>query len=342
MCLGALFGVLSHLSAWLCPGVAVAGEFLEGKHAGYAYKLYVPGTPNTGTRLPLLVLLHGCMQDPARIAANTRMNEHAERHRFLVLYPNQGGRLNLRCWHWFDPDHQERGRGEPAVIAGMVGALQQRYSVDPRRVYVAGISAGAVMSVAMATLYPDLFAAVGASAGLGFRPAAGIWEGMRVMRSGVADPVSQGKVAYEAMGDYARVVPLILFHGSQDPFVALSNSEQLVESWTQAADLAADHGVDDDDVDAIPERSDAGRVPEGRSYTHYIYTDKSGRVVVERYVVQGMRHAWSGGAPKPWFGMLQDRFADPKGPDASRLLLEFFHRHPMPAAPGGGATAAGG
>ena len=47
---------------------------------------------------------------------------------------------------------------------------------------------------------------------------------------------------------------------------------------------------------------------------------------MKRYLVEGMRHAWSGGtADPPWiFLFMYDPFVDARGPDASRIMWEFL------------------
>ena len=69
-----------------------------------AYRLYLPAAASRGDRLPLLVMLHGCGQDAQVFAEGTRMNQLADRHDFIVLYPEQSRTANpLGCWNWFQP-----------------------------------------------------------------------------------------------------------------------------------------------------------------------------------------------------------------------------------------------
>ncbi|HET8748477.1 MAG TPA: PHB depolymerase family esterase, partial [Ramlibacter sp.] len=117
-----------------------AHRFLSGART-YTYRLYLP--PRTdGRLLPVIVMLHGCTQDAADFAAGTAMNELAAQRGCIVVYPEQLARGNrMRCWNWFEPSHQHRGRGEPAMIAALAMDVVHRCGGDARRIYVAGLSA---------------------------------------------------------------------------------------------------------------------------------------------------------------------------------------------------------
>ena len=106
------------------------------------------------TAVPLVCMLHGCTQDAATFAAATRMNDAADRHGFVVVYPQQERGDNAQgCWNWFMPEHQARGAGEPASIAAIVRELvgtASPWAIDPHRVFVAGLSAGGAMAAILA------------------------------------------------------------------------------------------------------------------------------------------------------------------------------------------------
>lgn len=296
---------------------AFAGTFLTENYNGRIYKVYIPDNYVPGTPVPLVVMLHGCSQNADSFANATKMNIYADARTFIAIYPQQASADNtLKCWNWFAPQHQARGSGEPAEIAGIVDTVKSQYSIDNTHVYVMGFSAGAAMSVIMGATYPDVFAGIGVHSGLEYKAATSQIGGFLAMTSGGPDPDNQGIVAYNAMGANATRIPVIVFHGSADFTVNAVNGEQVISQWAQTNDLA-DDGMDDNNVDDLPEQTIPGVIPGGRSYTQLVYEDGTGQVVMEKYEVSGMGHNWSG-------GLAGGSFTDPQGPDASSIMLDFL------------------
>lgn len=300
------------------PGSWVSAE-VRGGAGTRTYKLWIPGGTTGARALPLVMMLHGCSQDPDDFAAGTRMNELADQREFFVVYPDQPRAANAaKCWNWFDPRHQRRGSGEPAVLADVVRAVSKQVAVDARRVYVAGLSAGGAMAVVMGATYPDVFAAVGVAAGLEYGAGRDVASALNAQRSGGPDPDGQGRAALAAMGAFKRRVPVIVFHGTADTTVAPINARQTLAQWAQTNDLA-DDGADDESVSVSTLETEAGQVPGGRGFNRAALRDASGRILLEEWLVRDMPHAWSGGSD-------DGSYTDPLGPDATREMWRFFEQ----------------
>jgi len=279
-------------------------QFLSRSFASAAgsrnYKLYVPRHPQASRRA-LLVMLHGGTQDVDDFAAGTRMNALAEEHGFVVAYPIQSKAANASlCWNWFSPENQMRGRGEPAIIAGITRQIVAEYAVDPARVFVAGLSAGGAMAAVMGATYPDLFAAVGIHSGLPYRSAADLPSAFAAMRGDAKLPGQRSRKS-RGTGDDSPRIRTIIFHGDADNIVHPSNATNMVEVEMGSESV---------------ERAEAGHVT-NRAHTRTVTRDKSGAVVVEQWLIHGSGHAWSGGSP-------DGTYTDPHGPDASQEMLRFF------------------
>ena len=264
------------------------------------YKLYIPARAHKGKRA-LIVMLHGGTQCADDFAAGTRMNALAEGHGFLVAYPNQAKAANASLyWNWFKPEHQMRGSGEPSIIAGITSEIASEYDVDPRRVYVAGLSAGGAMAAVMGATYPDLYAAVGIHSGLAYGSATDVPSAFAAMRgdgvSGLGAP-RRGPGLVDR-----RRTPTIVFHGEGDNIVHPSNATRIVESQGK-----------------IGRHTERKREASGddRGFTHTVTRDEAGFPVGEHWLIHSGGHAWSGGS-------LDGSYTDPQGPDASREMVRFF------------------
>jgi poly(hydroxyalkanoate) depolymerase family esterase len=268
------------------------------------FKLFVPGGFGT-TPLPLVVMLHGCTQNPDDFAAGTRMNVLAQEQGFLVLYPAQAPRSNAhKCWNWFQPRDQRRGTGEPALLAGMTRHIQQTQSIDRDRVYVAGLSAGGAMAAILAHEYPDLFAAAGVHSGVAPGAAHDVVSAFSVMKTGAGPvPLHPGTGA-----------PVIVFHGDADATVVAANGDAVIGAVLGLGAQATATTTES------PEGNGA------RAFRRTVWRRADGAEqapsLAEQWVVCGAGHAWSGGAAA-------GSYSDPVGPDASREMLRFFREHPL-------------
>ena len=306
------------------PGYADArsdqGVFTSGSHAHAGitrrYKLYTPPQA-AGQATALVVMLHGCTQNPDDFAAGTGMNILAREQGFMVLYPEQGQEGNpQRCWNWFKHNHQKRGSGEPALIASLAQTLVQQHGIDPRRVYIAGLSAGGAMAAIVATAYPDVFAAAGVHSGLPSGAANNVAEALMVMKNGGPNGV-MGIGGSGNKPPMQQCVPTIVFHGDQDQTVHPRNGEQVL------AAVLASHS---DQATSKPGTARTAKVErgvseKGRRFTRNTYCDDAGAPLAELWVLHGAGHAWSGGSK-------QGSYTDTTGPDATREMLRFFLSQP--------------
>ncbi|HSW03956.1 alpha/beta hydrolase family esterase [Aquabacterium sp.] len=292
------------------PGAFVTREF-SNRAGTRTYKLYIP-TRTSDSPMPMVVMLHGCTQSADDFAAGTRMNRLADEHGFLVVYPEQAAHANpSKCWNWFKAQDQLRDQGEPSLIAGIVRDVAARHGADPRRLFVAGLSAGAAMAVVLGETYPELFAGVGVHSGLAYGSAHDIPSAMLAMkggRSGLAH-LHRLPAAPAPRRKAAQAVPIIVFHGDRDHTVQHSNGADIVQ---QASDAhAAETGT------ALHIRMERGTASGARSYSRTVYADASGLPRMESWTLHGGGHAWSGGDTS-------GSYTDRNGPDASVEMLRFF------------------
>ena len=257
-------------------------------HGSRSYKLYIPAA---WEKRGLIVMLHGCQQNPDDFATGTNMNGLAEANGLLVAYPQQRAADNASsCWYWFAPAHQGRDGGEPAIIAGLTREIIAEFALDPAKVFVAGLSAGGAMALVMAQTCPDLFAAAGVHSGLAYKSANDVVSAFAAMRGDAG------------LGAAARPAPasrMIVFHGSADRTVHPANARRIM-----AATAGQSRHVQE------PARN-------GRSASRTFVTGTDGTVAAECWLIEGAGHAWSGGHPG-------GSYTDPLGPDASAEMVRFF------------------
>lgn len=328
------------------------GSFIQHHFAGEAplssrdYFVYIPAS--LPANAPLVVYLHGCNQTAIDAAVGTRWNELADQRGFVVVYPQQknpndeedpadqvqghlGDGNGANCWNWFRPDHIMRDAGEAGAIAGITREVMERtdIDIDPNRVYVTGISAGGIMASTMGATYPDVYAAVAVIAGCGY-PACG-------------DP--SGTSAFQAMGEFARRLPVILFHGTADGIAPFAMGEDAVRQWLGTNDWI-DNDLPDQTVPPMPAQTlhfgfdptlVSGLGSEGdtcirnenspciggvlglQSYPFTIerYADARGCPLIDFWIIHGLGHNYPGGNP-------EGNFVDPIGPNITIAAYNFF------------------
>lgn len=309
-------GVIDVMAKEVKEDITYKGQFITSSYqnaaGGREYKLYIPSGYN-GQPLPLVVMLHGCTQNPDDFAAGTRMNMLAEEQPCLVLYPAQSQSANpSKCWNWFSAIDQQRDQGEPSIIAGITREIMKTHAVDASRVYVTGLSAGGAMAVIMGTLYPDLYTAVGVHSGLPHGAAHDLPSALMAMNGQGLGPLGPTSVKKPAMAHPdLDALPIIVFHGDKDTTVHPKNAEMVMQE-----NIASSVAADTNDHADIKR----GQVPNGHAYTQTTFSSDKGEVMAESWLIHGAGHAWSGGSK-------QGTYTDPKGPDASYEMMRFFLSH---------------
>ena len=298
--------------------------------AARSYLVYDPAHSSDAAARPLLVYLHGCNQGAEDAFVGQRLRAIADTRNVIIALPEQPRSANgARCWNWFLPEHQERDTGEAAIIADITNRTVARANVDPTRVYVAGVSAGGVMTANMGALFPDVYRAIGVIAGCPFRTGSDV----------------SGQLAFAAMGSRARAVPTFVANGTIDVAVPYPQARNVVSEWLGVADLADDGLMNlsvprqaastSTTVGAAPSPlSGDACLPDGRptavpcaggvigfqeSYPSTVerWNDAAGHPIVELLTIHGANHAVTGGDTTA-------SFTDPLGPNTVTAALDFF------------------
>ena len=312
------------------PSRFVAARFTElhaetlvkrGPRPALDYRLYLPSGSLRRHSLPLIVMLHGCRQDPLSFAEGTRMNERAEDGRYAVLYPEQSTRSNpMRCWNWFETA-SIAGHGEAALIARLIGQITRRRRIDPRRVYLVGMSAGGAMACLLAVRHSRLFAACAIHSGVMYGVANSPMQAVTVMQSGPSPAsIDKARRLLRETGDSEVTVPTLVIHGDRDATVNPVNAEQIIVQLKERTEFI------DPSLGELLASGEQLIDHGGHAYRQQDYT-RQGRSILRKILVQGLGHAWSGGDSRY-------EFNDAGGPDATQLILDFVMPHRREAAAG--------
>lgn len=256
------------------------------------YKLYVPAGC-ADRELALIMMLHGCTQNADDFARGTRMNALAEEFGLIVAYPLQPKTKNAQgCWNWFDERHQQRGAGEPALLAGLAQELATEFAIERSRIFAAGLSAGGAMVDVLSSTYPEVFSAVGIHSGLPNGAASNVMSAFAAMKGNG-----------NATAKPASTVRKIIFHGGSDGTVHPSNGKQVFDLARSTHSEPAEYQID--------------AVINGKRVTRSLIGQAQDHAIAEHWLIHGGGHAWSGGDHR-------GSYVDATGPDASREMVRFF------------------
>jgi polyhydroxybutyrate depolymerase len=225
------------------------------------------------------------------------MSDLADREGFLVLYPGGTGLLSRRFLTWNSGNCCGRAMRKSVDDSGFLAALIERYekdgSADPKRVFVTGLSNGAMMAFRLACERADLVAAIAPVAGA-----------IGVPRCEPSRPVSVLMIH----GRADRHVPYDGGRGSEQfaPRTDRSVAEDLA-LWTRADACAGAPATSEKDGVRDEDREQC----------------RDGTAV--RLISHPGGHVWPGGRPGLRFGNADPVVPEPK---ATETIWDFFKSHP--------------
>jgi poly(hydroxyalkanoate) depolymerase family esterase len=295
------------IGAWASPALAthdtppgmVSHETSNGLGT-MTYQVYAP--EHLVGPVPLFVHLHGGNNSTDDAAHRSRLNELASQRGFVVAYPQADPGQNTGIWDDVGASEEGRDGRASSLIAQVTREVMAAQPIDSKRVFVGGISAGASMAGVMAAQYPDLYTALHLEAGAPY---------------GKAEAAQAGRNVYAAMGAHARRMPLMLSYGTIDPFAQNGAGEDILVSWLIANDLF-DDGVENGSVSLTPAATRQGH--DGKDYSVDTYVDAQGCVLAERWLIQGLFHAYAGGDQTAVY----DVTSDPNAPNMREVAYDFF------------------
>jgi poly(hydroxyalkanoate) depolymerase family esterase len=291
----------------------------------FPYIVYTPNEYRAGKPMPLVVVAHGCQTTAEQQMQANLYNDVADREGFVVMYPDTDASADLqpgplvKCWRFFAPSSWTRGGDHAAAIAGMTLATLDQRDIDPDRVYLIGMSAGAFMTSIMVAAYPDLYTAVGIMAGGPY--ASGATCTLQSVTQDAFSPDRAATLTHAEMGERARVIPIIELHGDADNSVSPQCGANALESVLRADNLTIS-GQQTSPIALESATTRSATAPGGKWYTVATYRDPAGCEIAERWLIHGMGHFWSGGSSDPAL----KAFTDPTGPSAAEGSWAFFKR----------------
>ncbi|MGE3608183.1 MAG: PHB depolymerase family esterase [Bacteriovoracaceae bacterium] len=300
----------------------------------YDYGLYIPKGLEDKENLPLVVMLHGCTQNDKDFMELTRIKDEADKRGFIVLAPNKGRRIfppsnPLLCWSWYDLASNERApkRGDLKALMDIINEVKINYKIDEHKIFLAGFSAGAVMSSIMASCYPDLFTGVAIHAGIPYKGLDSYLSSrinleqffqenqnlvsLNEIKQKLTDEQNRRiqnlqKKSFECAKEVLdkKLQYISIFQGEEDRIV-------LPRSGANVFFQFLPQNLNDSELLIF------SRISGQEGKLSFRKIEYRGKIDLQLIQIEKMGHSWSGG--KSGFS-----FSDPHGPDATELMLNQF------------------
>lgn len=227
----------------------------------------------------LVVVLHGCTQSAAKVAEQSGWNVLADKHGFVVIYPEQKFSNNTSgCFNWFYTKDIDPKSGESSSILEMIEYTKQNYSIDSTQIFIYGLSAGAAMTINLMANNPNVFNSGASLAGGPYGMATNFIQAARAMLN----------PKIKSAQEWAKLVPkstngvypkLIIIHGTMDNTVDFANAIELIKQWTYL------HQIEYKNRDSV---ADFMGIP---NVQRYEYPENENVSDVIFYKIKGLGHA---------------------------------------------------
>jgi poly(hydroxyalkanoate) depolymerase family esterase len=224
----------------------------------------------------LVVVLHGCGQTAAGYELGAGWSTLAQHYGFALLMPQQQPSNNANgCFNWFNPEDTVRDGGEACSIREMIARMVDVAGIDPRRIFVTGLSAGGAMTSVMLATYPEIFAGGAIIAGLPYGVATNLREALTGMSQSPSRPARElGDMVRNASGHQGPWPKLSVWHGSADRTVNPANADEIVKQWL--------------DLHQLPPAPMSQAIVDG--HPHQVWWNADGETIVESYTITDMAH----------------------------------------------------
>ena len=278
------------------------------------YRMHIPPCYTDDEPLPVILVLHGHPSNSKMMQLAVELDEKADEEGFIVVYPDgekapcplfMFALLMLRqrgCW-WNAWDYNMINRVDDVdFIRELINRLQENININSSRIYITGISGGALMTYRLGVELSDIVAAIAPVAGT----VGGIWFNWPKDSTPYIIP------------EPSNPVPTVIFHGLEDRNVPYEGGwiggnlgPFSFSAYYLSVNESVSFWVDQNNCNPEPEINESGNIIK----TTYVGGDSDSEVVL--YTVKDGGHEWFG---SPYF---PDR-----GISINDLMWEFFEQHP--------------
>jgi acetylxylan esterase len=217
---------------------------VSGLPSDVSMYVYVP--TKVATNPPILTLIHYCGGSAQAVFSQAQgggLITAADQYGFILVVPSNGDAsgANGRCWDVTSSKAQTRdGKGDPHAIIQMVKYAISQYHANADRIYSTGDSSGAMMTELLLALYPDIYKAGSAFAGV---PAgcSNAFDGSGQCGRGAQTAQQWGDRVRAMDPGYSGHRPRVqLFHGDADTTIVYKNLGEAIKEWTNVLGLPTD------------------------------------------------------------------------------------------------------